>query len=658
MIKQIFKLTSLSCLISASFMVSAGAVDLRKTYEAEKVISSWPEYTVKSVNNALLPSVEVVVFYQPSYASTVGEYNVYERSANFVATLNEAMAAHGLNDYSVVIKDVVPVESVPDSAPYNDVVEDGVVVTDGAEYLFSLAALNEFRLVDGEFVKNPEFEIYQNKWQADLVLYLREQRDDDKHLGLAGIGGEYASAVDIGGDSTLQTTVAHEIGHNFGLNHEEGKASVGPDYARAWECSGKQTIMYSASAQSTTLRHFSDPNLSNNGVACGDEAKAYNAKVLVDNYVTTSQRRSGVEALGSVSFKDASYSGNESDGVSLTLVRTGDVTEAATVKVFAKNGDAIWGEDFTDAFVLAEFAQGESQASVVYPFVNDGVVEDLEKLTMQLNYPYKLSLGSTAVAEVNLLDGDSLGAGGTASIFGPDELVEGEEITLTVTRAGGIGEVVINVSTSSENAQAGTDFIPLNENIVFKEGEVEKQVVMTTPSNDVAEINKAVTVTISSPNAGVIYENSTHIVTLVDDDAQGAGTFNIIQGAASVSESAGAYPVTISRSGGFAETTLNVSSVIKGAEATSTVQFAQNEVEKTVTIAIPNNSTVESDYEMKITLSSNDVGATVDTSTITVTIKDDDTPAVESGGESSGGSFGFIALLLGASTLLGRRRGK
>ena len=259
---------------------------------------------------------------------------------------------------------------------------------------------------------------------------------------------------------------------------------------------------------------------------------------------------------------------------------------------------------------------------------------------------------------MNLLDGDSLGAGGTASIFGPDELVEGEEITLTVTRAGGIGEVVINVSTSSENAQAGTDFIPLNENIVFKEGEVEKQVVMTTPSNDVAEINKAVTVTISSPNAGVIYENSTHIVTLVDDDAQGAGTFNIIQGAASVSESAGAYPVTISRSGGFAETTLNVSSVIKGAEATSTVQFAQNEVEKTVTIAIPNNSTVESDYEMKITLSSNDVGATVDTSTITVTIKDDDTPAVESGGESSGGSFGFIALLLGASTLLGRRRGK
>lgn len=654
MIKQIFKLTSLSCLISASFMVSADAVDLRKTYEAENVISSWPEYTAKSVNSALLPSVEVVVFYQPSYASTFGEYNVYNRSVDFVNTFNEALLTHGLEGYNVIIKDIVPVESVPDSAPYIDVVENGDVVQDGADYLFSLAALNENIMVNGKLEKSPEYEIYQNKWKADLVLYLREQRAGDPHLGLAGIGGEYSSAVDIGGDSKLYTTIAHEIGHNFGLNHEEGKANKGPEYARAWQCGGKQTMMYSSSAEATTLRHFSDPNLTNGGQACGDEGKAYNAKVLVDNYAATSQRREGVIESGTVTFKDASFSGNESDGVAITLIRNGDISVPASVKVFAENGSALWAEDFTTSFVLAEFEAGQTQAEIVYPFVNDGIDEGVETLKMHLKYPYKLALGAQSEAAITLLDGDSQGAGGVVSIYGPSELEEGKEIKLTITRAGGVGEIVVNVKTQSDNAVEGTDYIPLNENIIFKEGVVEQQVSVTTPSNDVAEIDKTVTVTLTSPNAGVEFDVSTHVINLIDDDASGAGTFDM-QGNKTVSESAGSYSLTIKREGGFAATSVKVTSSVKGVDTVTTVAFNQNETEKTVAIPFTDNNVEESNYQMTINLSSDDAGTLINTSSLVVEIIDNDAAGNSNGGESSGGSLGFLSLLIGAG-LAGRRK--
>ncbi|MGP5159788.1 Calx-beta domain-containing protein [Pseudoalteromonas prydzensis] len=656
---NILKTVTLPLLASASFIASASSLDVRQNYGSEQVLqqhlpSMYQFAGVKTVKAMSVPSVEVVVFYQPSYASAFGEYNVYNRSVDFINTFNEALTAHGLVDYKVIIKDIVPVQSVPDSAPYVEFDKNGQVTQGGAESLFSLAALNEDIMLNGELIKSPEYEIYQNKWKADLVLYLREQRAGDPHLGLAGIGGEYSSAVDIGGDSKLYTTIAHEIGHNFGLNHEEGKANKGPEYARAWQCGGKQTMMYSSSAQATTLRHFSDPNITNGGQACGDEGKAYNAKVLVDNYAATSQRREGVVESGTVTFKDVSFSGNESEGVAITLIRNGDFSVPASVKVFAENGSALWGEDFTTSFVLAEFEAGQTQAEIVYPFVNDGIDEGVETLKMHLKYPYKLAVGAQSEAAITLLDGDSQGAGGVVSIYGPSQLEEGKEIKLTITRAGGVGEIVVNVKTQSDNAVEGTDYIPLNENIIFKEGVVEQQVSVTTPSNDVAEIDKTVTVTLTSPNAGVEFDVRSHVINLIDDDASGAGTFDM-QGNKTVSESAGSYSLTIKREGGFAATSVKVTSSVKGVDTVTTVAFNQNETEKTVAIPFTDNNVEESNYQMTINLSSDDAGALINTSSLVVEIIDNDAAGNSNGGESSGGSLGFLSLLIGAG-LAGRRK--
>ena len=656
-------------LVTVSFGALSQQDDIRQNREREVTLQELPnKYLIAhqrvgylSSNQDVFPKADLVVFYQPSYASTYGEYFMHKRIPQFVNTLNEAIAAHGLKDYQVVIKDVVPVESVDDNIPYLDVVDsNGNVIEDGADYLFSVAALNEASYVNGEWVNNPEYHIYQEKWKADLVLYLREFREGDKHLGLAGIGGESSSALDVGGDASVNTTIAHEIGHNFGMNHEEAKADVGPDYARAWECAGKQTIMYSASSESTTLRHFSDPNISNGGELCGDEEVGYNAKILVDNYLTTTQRRGGVESLGLVSFALSEFNGNETDGVEIVLTRTGDLSESASVKVFAENGTAVWGEDFTDVYMLAEFAEGESQSTVIFPIVDDGGEEGAETFGVYLQYPYKLSVGEVSTASVTVFDGDNNGVGGMISISGPAELEEGQDGTLLVSRNGGAGEVIVNVSASSEDATPGVDYVPLNKQLVFSEGEVEKSVTFTASDDLEAEMSEVVVVNVSSPNNGVTYSQESLSITILDDDAVGAGVFGLSSQTSSASEGSGSVSVSVSRDGGFAAAELSIEVDVKGAKQTLPVSFSENEMEKAVSVNISDNNTDEADYSMTLTLVSEDPGVTIATSEITLTIVDDDsvTSSPSNGGDSSsgGGSTGIWTLLLGFGVAVSRFR--
>jgi hypothetical protein len=79
---------------------------------------------------------ELVVFYQPSYAAEYGFYEMHRRVQAWVATTNQAIAAHGVSQ-QVIIKDIIPVVSVDDSLSFNDTVDaDGNIIADGAGYLF------------------------------------------------------------------------------------------------------------------------------------------------------------------------------------------------------------------------------------------------------------------------------------------------------------------------------------------------------------------------------------------------------------------------------------------------------------------------------------------------------------------------------------------
>jgi hypothetical protein len=665
------KLLGSICLSMAALSVAAQSTgDVRPLFPNEIPLQDLPKFALKTSYSGLSSSpkakssttvADVVIFYQPTFAAKYGKREAFKRVSAWVDLANRSYALHG-HDYALNVSDIVPVTSVSDDVPWKDVVdEDGNIIQDGADYLFSGAVLN---------AGSAEYDIYQQKWKADFVVYVREQREGDYSLGSAGIGGESSTVLDNDTDPDRHSTLAHEVGHNLGMNHENGNAIAGPEYARAWECGGQRTIMYSSSSRTSSDRHYSSPELSNGGEVCGNDETANNARILEENFVQATQRRPGVESLGTVTFEQASFNGDEESGVTITLVRDGDLTEASSVKVFAEDETAMLGQDYTETYVLAEFEDGSTTTTVTYPIIKDGESEGAETFTVHLRFPYKMSLSDSNLATISITDNAEVGNAGLFSISGATELNEGGVGEFIVTRTGGVGEAVLNIQAINSSANSGQDFVELNEDVVFTEGEVQKTISLVTIADTIAETDESLTIEISSTSTTAEYDVQSINVTILDDDVvvtPEVGTFALSASETNISESAGSIVINVVRSNGSdGEAVVKLRTVegsaLAGEDFTAVnqeVTFAEGELEKTITIQILDDSKDEAGTtSFSVILEGAGVEVTIGTITITLTDNDDvvvvtpptvTPPSSESGGGSNGM---FFMLFLGVLTVI------
>jgi hypothetical protein len=463
-----------------------------KTVQELKVAAQWS--TQAADGKAI---VDLMAFYQPSYAEKQGAQWVHSRIQTLVDNTNVVLSNSGV-DVVIRLVNAQPITGIDDSLHYNDInPSDRILSPYGA---------------NGGYPENNTYVAFG----ADLALYIRGYDADlnpEDVYGYGEVGGELTTVFDVAyiGQTDGELVLAHEIGHNFNAGHVDDADYTYLPEAHAIECAGRFTVMGPADASGHSF--FSDPGKVVDGESCGIEGVANNTSVVAEYAPLAAVRRDAPESVGDVSFSASSYRIEEGDlTYSVGLIRTGNLAESASVQVALFDDTAKEGRDFLTSFERVEFAAGESEAvfTVQLPASAAG------KAKMAMRYPYKLTIQG---GEAELVLSDTPAVVGDFSFTQSSVSVSESagKVTLTVVRENGSdGEHAVRVYTANGTRTAGVDYQALDSTLVFADGETSKTVEVTVLDNTTVDSTGSFYVRLDAMGANAVV--SEIVVSLTNND--------------------------------------------------------------------------------------------------------------------------------------------
>ena len=275
----------------------------------------------------------------------------------------------------------------------------------------------------------------------------------------------------------------------------DGTATAGADYAAA---SG--TLFFVAGE---TERTVSVPALAD-ADAEGDETLTLTLSnpwgaVIGDGQATGTV--SNVAPLPTLTVADAR--GEEGGTLSFVVALSAASGETVTVDYATADGTATAGADYAAASGTLFFAAGETERTVAVQALADEAAEAAEgdeTLTLTLSNPWGAVIG----------DGQ---ATGTVSNVAPPPILtvadargeEGGTLSFIVALSAASGETVtVDYATADGTATAGTDYAASSGTLFFAAGETERTVAVQALSDEAAEGDETLTLTLSNPSGAVI----------------------------------------------------------------------------------------------------------------------------------------------------------
>jgi hypothetical protein len=418
----------------------------------------------------------------------------------------------------------------------------------------------------------------------------------------------YAYNVEARTCATTGGTLAHEMGHNMGLEHDLYVSPEGPNHpvaqryahgfvnlaGRFYTIMAYPNLCIDSGVGCSRINQFSDPTNVVNGTPTGNATTADASRMLDFTRVTVANFRASVTTTPPppspvVALAQSSYSVSEgASSVSVVVNRTGSTTGISTVAWTTANGSAVAGSDFGTAGSASQrsgtlsFAAGQTSKTITVPIINDTAVESSESFTVKLSSPTGATLG-LATATVTVADNDTVTpppppppppAGGALQFSAATASVaeNARTLRLTVNRSGSINLAAsVRWATSNGSAVAGQDFgtrgraTPLAGTVSWRAFDgAAKTITIPIIDDAAAESAKTFTVTLSNPSSSMTLGSpSTVTVTVTDNESGGGGgggggtestelRFGLSRYA--VSEAAGSVVLTVNRvnlGGGF-----------------------------------------------------------------------------------------------------------
>ncbi len=338
---------------------------------------------------------------------------------------------------------------------------------------------------------------------------------------------------------------------------------------------------------------------------------------------------------------------NEGEGpVELTVVLDPPAEAVVTVRVATIVGTAEPGADYVEHDQVLVFDIGETSHTVTIEIIDDTTYEAGEIFTVQLLSPTgSAGIGEPSVATVEIAANDDapivyFADGGLVQAeYGASESIGEISFPVRLTEASGV-VAQVDFATFDDEAIAGEDYVETSLTLVFEPGQVEQLVTIPIIADDIPEEEEEFRFELSSPvGCSLDFLLPDHGSVNVYDNQEVA----FVEAAVSQSEGAGSVELTI-RANQFPQRNLHLEWRTSDGTASADLDYegmtgnaeieGGDEIEVTISIPIFDDNLSESDETFFVTLFHADRAAIVEPSTVTVTIIDDDEPAIMFDGSS------------------------
>ncbi|MGF2038132.1 MAG: PA14 domain-containing protein [Nostoc sp. CmiVER01] len=206
------------------------------------------------------------------------------------------------------------------------------------------------------------------------------------------------------------------------------------------------------------------------------------------------------------------------DNVTLTLLRTGDLSSTSSVKYATLAGTATAGVDYgsegTESAGTLIFAPGQSSRQISIPINDDSLVEADETFSFVIDQTEGATLGLQRTLGITIQDNDHSSLDFSKPVVNEND----GTATVTVTRGNSSGAASLDYITWDGTAKAGSDYQAVSGTLSFAAGQASKTISIALKNDTVSEENETFTLKFSNA-VGVQLNTQQTTITIIDDDA-------------------------------------------------------------------------------------------------------------------------------------------
>jgi uncharacterized repeat protein (TIGR01451 family)/uncharacterized delta-60 repeat protein len=324
---------------------------------------------------------------------------------------------------------------------------------------------------------------------------------------------------------------------------------------------------------------------------------------------------------GTVSFSTNVFWVVENDGPAVvTVIRTNGATGRVAVNYAATSGNppsgAMAGQDFVATSGLLVFEDGETNKTFTVTIINDQTPEGPETINLTLSNPTSGAVLGVGTAVLVIEDDDSPGLFGfTDPVYFVEE--NATNALITVRRShGSMGAATVNYATIAGTATPGVDYVATSGTLQFGAGEILKSFTVRILDDLLVEGDETVTLILSNATGGAMVgsQNSSTLV-ILDNDV----SFSFAASSFRAGEAAGQAVISVHRLGRTNDAvsvrySTGDGTAIAGLDylpASGLLSFGPGQTNQTFTVQIIDDTLVEGDEIVNLTLSNPSAGATL-----------------------------------------------